>query len=97
MVDMANLKDAPALPEPDHKTVMQRQQAFGYTFEDLRIVLASRFNVPAGCSACLLFATEILAASRMVFRSMRYLVIGLLLELRVIHSCGRLLFDVEIL
>ncbi|MGB8355146.1 MAG: glutamate synthase large subunit [Chthoniobacteraceae bacterium] len=40
MVDMAKLKDAPELPEPDHKTVMQRQQAFGYTFEDLRIVLA---------------------------------------------------------
>jgi len=40
MVEMGKLKEAPVLPEPDHKTVMQRQQAFGYTFEDLRIVLA---------------------------------------------------------
>ncbi|MGC3990214.1 MAG: hypothetical protein QM796_11140 [Chthoniobacteraceae bacterium] len=32
--------DAPELPEPDHKTVLQRQQAFGYTFEDLRILMA---------------------------------------------------------
>jgi glutamate synthase (ferredoxin) len=31
----------PAAPivAPDHKTVVQRQQAFGYTFEDLRIVM----------------------------------------------------------
>jgi hypothetical protein len=34
------------LPEPthacraDHETVLQRQQAFGYTFEDLRIIMA---------------------------------------------------------
>ena len=27
-------------PEPSHHTVLQRQQAFGYTFEDLRIVMA---------------------------------------------------------
>ncbi len=35
------LEDLPAAPvqEPDHKTVLQRQQAFGYTFEDLRIVM----------------------------------------------------------
>ena len=26
--------------EPDHDTVLQRQQAFGYTFEDLRILMA---------------------------------------------------------
>jgi glutamate synthase (NADPH) large chain len=32
---------APAqVPEPDHKTVFTRQQAFGYTHEDLRILLA---------------------------------------------------------
>ena len=29
----------PELPEPDHKTVLQRQQAFGYTFEDLRMLM----------------------------------------------------------
>ncbi len=28
------------LPEPDHATVLQRQQAFGYTHEDLRILMA---------------------------------------------------------
>ena len=28
------------LPEPDHESVLQRQMAFGYTHEDLRIVLA---------------------------------------------------------
>ena len=30
----------PHVPEPDHDTVLQRQQAFGYTFEDLRIIMA---------------------------------------------------------
>ena len=27
------------MPEPDHETVLQRQQAFGYTFEDLRMLM----------------------------------------------------------
>src|SRR6185436_6080094 len=36
----ANLPEPPDLPEPSHQTVLQRQQAFGYTFEDLRILLA---------------------------------------------------------
>src|SRR5271170_844947 len=40
MVDLAKVKDAPEMPGPDHDTVIQRQQAFGYTFEDLRIVMA---------------------------------------------------------
>jgi glutamate synthase (NADPH/NADH) large chain len=30
----------PHVPEPDHETVLQRQQVFGYTHEDLRILLA---------------------------------------------------------
>jgi glutamate synthase (ferredoxin) len=37
------LEDLPAAPlthEPDHDTVLQRQQAFGYTTEDLRILMA---------------------------------------------------------
>lgn len=37
------LKDLPApdsVPEPDHATVLRRQQAFGYTHEDLRLILA---------------------------------------------------------
>jgi glutamate synthase (NADPH/NADH) large chain len=29
----------PYVPEPNHETVLQRQQAFGYTHEDLRILL----------------------------------------------------------
>ncbi|MFC0332908.1 glutamate synthase large subunit [Paenibacillus sepulcri] len=39
LVGLDDLPDAPELPEPDHATVQQRQQAFGYTFEDLRKVL----------------------------------------------------------
>jgi len=33
------LPDPGHLPEPTHETVLQRQQAFGYTFEDLRILM----------------------------------------------------------
>jgi glutamate synthase (ferredoxin) len=40
MLPLAEVPDAPHLPEPDHETVLQRQQAFGYTFEDLRLLLA---------------------------------------------------------
>jgi glutamate synthase (ferredoxin) len=40
LVELAKLPEPPELPEPDHKTVLQRQQAFGYTFEDQRILLA---------------------------------------------------------
>ena len=36
---LEDLPDAPELPDPDHDTVLQRQQAFGYTFEELRKVL----------------------------------------------------------
>ncbi|MSU61893.1 MAG: glutamate synthase large subunit [Pedosphaera sp.] len=39
MLPLANLTDVPSLQEPDHKTVLQRQQVFGYTFEDLRILM----------------------------------------------------------
>src|SRR5204862_5986483 len=34
------LPAGPVAHEPDHETVLQRQQAFGYTHEDLRILLA---------------------------------------------------------
>ena len=40
---MVRLEELPAPPhvhEPDHETVLQRQQIFGYTHEDLRILLA---------------------------------------------------------
>ncbi|MBW4421441.1 MAG: glutamate synthase large subunit [Myxacorys californica WJT36-NPBG1] len=42
MVELAQLKDAPPndLSAPDPAPVIQRQTAFGYTFEDLRILLA---------------------------------------------------------
>jgi len=40
MVELATLPEAPHGPEPSHETVLRRQQAFGYTFEDLRILMA---------------------------------------------------------
>lgn len=39
MVEMAQLPEAKHLPEPSHETVLRRQQAFGYSFEDLRILM----------------------------------------------------------
>jgi glutamate synthase (ferredoxin) len=39
MIELAKVKDAPEIPEPDHATVLFRQQAFGYTFEDQRMLL----------------------------------------------------------
>ena len=40
MIDIASLPAAPELPPPDHETVLARQQLFGYTHEDLRIIMA---------------------------------------------------------
>ncbi|HYB41747.1 MAG TPA: glutamate synthase large subunit, partial [Candidatus Methylomirabilis sp.] len=39
LTPLASLPKPPHIPEPDHDTVLQRQQAFGYTHEDLRILL----------------------------------------------------------
>ncbi|MGA7952261.1 MAG: glutamate synthase large subunit [Gloeobacterales cyanobacterium] len=39
MVELSNVKDPPEVPGPDHKTILQRQIAFGYTFEELRMLL----------------------------------------------------------
>ena len=39
LVELGALPEAPHVPEPDHATVLTRQQAFGYTHEDLRILL----------------------------------------------------------
>ncbi|MBB6732476.1 glutamate synthase large subunit [Cohnella zeiphila] len=39
LVDLSDLPEATDLPEPDHATVQQRQQAFGYTFEDIRKII----------------------------------------------------------
>ncbi|MET0534548.1 MAG: glutamate synthase large subunit, partial [Steroidobacter sp.] len=40
LVHVADLPPAPEVPAPDHDTLLQRQIAFGYTFEDERILLA---------------------------------------------------------
>ncbi|BAV32390.1 glutamate synthase [Sulfuricaulis limicola] len=40
LVPLDQLPPPPQLPEPDHASVLQRQQAFGYTHEDLRILMA---------------------------------------------------------
>ena len=51
---MISLEDVPPPPhvhEPDHETVLQRQQVFGYTHEDLRILLgpmATKGEEPVG-------------------------------------------------
>ncbi|MBI3829679.1 MAG: glutamate synthase large subunit [Planctomycetes bacterium] len=39
LVKLDELPDPPHVHEPDHETVFQRQQAFGYTTEDLKIIL----------------------------------------------------------
>jgi len=39
LVDLEDLPDAPELPDPNHETVQQRQQAFGYSFEDVRKIM----------------------------------------------------------
>ena len=40
LVGLEKLAEAPHAHEPDHQTVILRQQAFGYTFEDLRLLMA---------------------------------------------------------
>ena len=40
LVDIEDLPAAPYLPPPSHETVLRRQQTFGYTDEDLRLLLA---------------------------------------------------------
>jgi glutamate synthase (ferredoxin) len=40
IVALEELPDVPSPHDPDHETVLQRQQAFGYTHEDLRTLLA---------------------------------------------------------
>ena len=40
MVALEDLKPAPQLPLPDHYTIVNRQRTFGYTQEDLKILLA---------------------------------------------------------
>jgi glutamate synthase (ferredoxin) len=40
LIPLEKVPPPPHVPEPDHQTVLQRQQVFGYTHEDLRILLA---------------------------------------------------------
>ncbi len=40
LIDINDLAPAPYLPPPSHETVTQRQQLFGYTHEDLRLLIA---------------------------------------------------------
>jgi len=40
LVHLEDLPAAPTLPVPDHATLLHRQIAFGYTFEDQRIVIS---------------------------------------------------------
>jgi glutamate synthase domain-containing protein 2/glutamate synthase domain-containing protein 1/glutamate synthase domain-containing protein 3 len=51
LMPIDTLPAAPHVPGPDHATVLQRQQAFGYTHEDLKIILgpmATRGEEPIG-------------------------------------------------
>ncbi|HET9869327.1 MAG TPA: glutamate synthase central domain-containing protein, partial [bacterium] len=40
LVGLDKLPEAPHVPEPDHETVLKRQKAYGYTHEDLRLLMA---------------------------------------------------------
>jgi len=40
LVKLADIADSKDIPSPDHSTVLQRQKAFGYSFEDLRMLMA---------------------------------------------------------
>ena len=39
LVELEDLPEPPHIPEPDHKTVFHRQRAFGYTTEDLSLLI----------------------------------------------------------
>ncbi|MBI5692848.1 MAG: glutamate synthase large subunit [Verrucomicrobia bacterium] len=39
LVHLSDLPEAPKIEPPDHETLLQRQIAFGYTFEDERVIL----------------------------------------------------------
>jgi glutamate synthase domain-containing protein 2/glutamate synthase domain-containing protein 1/glutamate synthase domain-containing protein 3 len=44
VIDIEDLPDAPYLPPPSPEAMLRRQQAFGYTHEDLRLLLAPMAN-----------------------------------------------------
>ena len=39
LVHLSDLPEAPTVEQPDHATLLQRQIAFGYTFEDERVII----------------------------------------------------------
>ncbi|MBP9901595.1 MAG: glutamate synthase large subunit [Verrucomicrobia bacterium] len=41
---LENLPEPPQGTDPEHRTVLQRQQCFGYTFEDLRFIVGPMAN-----------------------------------------------------
>jgi glutamate synthase (ferredoxin) len=43
-VPLENLPEPPHVREPDYATILQRQQAFGYTFEDVRLIIGPMAN-----------------------------------------------------
>jgi len=45
LVKLANLPDPKNIKAPTHESVLQRQLAFGYTFEDLRLLMAPMAKV----------------------------------------------------
>src|SRR3569623_3397853 len=44
LVKLTDLPTAPAVIEPDHETVLRRQEAFGYTTEELKILVGPMAN-----------------------------------------------------
>ncbi len=40
LISLAELPPPPSVIEPDHETVLRRQEAFGYTTEDLKVLVA---------------------------------------------------------
>ena len=45
MVKLSDLPEVPHIPGPDHETLRHRQQAFGYTLEDLKYILGPMGNL----------------------------------------------------
>ena len=51
LVSLRDLADPPAVIEPDHETVLRRQETFGYTLEDVRMLvnpMAAQGTEPIG-------------------------------------------------
>jgi glutamate synthase (ferredoxin) len=44
LLPLETIGGTPEVPEPPHNTVLQRQHAFGYTFEDLRLIMSPMAN-----------------------------------------------------